>query len=93
MKNQDEWEYGVEAAMEDGDVMLQHKPAELLMLIAQVCEVADFSDAVRELLRPLFREKASPAIKALYDSLQKESYRELFALADEALAEEAEHRG
>jgi len=58
----------IDDAVNDGDAMLKFQPAELLRALAQLCEDADFSDAVRELLRPLYSETQGYIVKEFHQS-------------------------
>lgn len=44
----------IDDAVEDGDAMLKFAPGLLLGALAQLCNDADFNDAARELLRPIY---------------------------------------
>lgn len=46
----------IDDAVHDGDAMLKFQPAQLLRALAEVGTDADFDDAIRGLLRPVYEQ-------------------------------------
>lgn len=46
----------IDDAVNDGDAMLKFQPLQLLRALAEVGTDAEFDDAIRELLRPIYSE-------------------------------------
>lgn len=81
------WEYAVEAQMEDGALILQHKAQALLALVNEACTAGDYPGALAELLSPLFSSK-TPAMTELRNSLLNDDREAMFQIALDALTEE-----
>lgn len=78
------WEYAVEAELEDGALILQHKAQALLELVNEACTVGDYADALAELLAPLFSSK-TPAMTDFRKSLLDDDREAMFQIAFDAI--------